>query len=164
MHHPFVHRFWNYPPRFFLLHTFFVGMCPVIQVVNLDVRRAWCFASSHPSQGLADFLLVGDGIRKIKNPVPTCPLRGSPNRILSKDQIFVSCSHMTCTLYIMYTIYQFTYFIDVFNHGVTKDPKITLIRYLHQKIQTKHVCNVENNVYLHLNMNRIGFTGEPETG
>ena len=64
----------------------------------------------------------------------------------------------------MYTIYQFTYFIDVFNHGVTKDPKITLIRYLHQKIQTKHVCNVENSVYLRLNMNRIGFTGEPVTG
>ena len=64
----------------------------------------------------------------------------------------------------MYTIYQFTYFIDVLNHGVTKDPKITLIRYLHQKIQTKHVCNVENNIYLRLNMVRIGFTGEPVTG
>ena len=63
-----------------------------------------------------------------------------------------------------YTTHQFTYFIDVFNHGVTKDPKITLIRYLHQKIQTKHVCNIENNVYLRLNMNRIGFTGEPVTG
>ena len=64
----------------------------------------------------------------------------------------------------MYTIYRFTYFSDVLNHGVTKDPKITLIQHLHQKIQTKHVCNVENNVYLHLNMNRIGFTGEPVTG
>ena len=50
------------------------------------------------------------------------------------------------------------------NHVVTKDPKITLIRYLHQKIQTKHVYNVENNVYLRLNMNRIGITGEPVTG
>ena len=64
----------------------------------------------------------------------------------------------------MYTIYQFTYFIDVFNHGVNKDPKITLIQYLHQKIETKHVCNVENIVYLRLNMSRIGFTGEPVTG
>ena len=64
----------------------------------------------------------------------------------------------------MYTIYQFTYSIDVVNQDVTKDPKITLIQYLHQKIQTKHVCNVENNVYLRLNMNRIGFTGEPVTG
>ena len=70
---------------------------------------------------------------------------------------------MNCCLQ-NYTIYQFTYFIDVLNHGVTKDPKITLIRYLHQKIQTKHICNVENNVYLRLNMNHIRFTGEPVTG
>ena len=70
---------------------------------------------------------------------------------------------MNCCLQ-NYTTYQFTYFIDVLNHGVTKDSKITLIRYLHQKIQTKHICNVENNVYLRLNMNRIGFTGEPVTG
>ena len=64
----------------------------------------------------------------------------------------------------MYTIYQLTYFIDVFNHGVTKDPKITLIRHLHQKIYLKHDYSVENNVYLCLNINRIGFTGEPVTG
>ena len=64
----------------------------------------------------------------------------------------------------MYTIYQFTYSIDVVNQDVTKDPKITLIQYLHQKIQTKHVCNIENNVYFRLSMNRIGFTGEPVTG
>ena len=51
-----------------------------------------------------------------------------------------------------------------FNHGVTKDPKITLIQYLHQKIHTKYDCNIENNVYLRLNMNHIGFTGEPVTG
>ena len=70
---------------------------------------------------------------------------------------------MNCCLQ-NYTTYQFTYFIDVFNHGVTKDPKITLIQYLHQKIQTKHVCNVENNVYLRLNMNHIRFTGETVTG
>ena len=70
---------------------------------------------------------------------------------------------MTC-YYIIYTIYQFAYFTDVYNHGVTKDPKITLIRYLHQKMHTKYDCNVENNVYLHLDINRIGFTGEPVTG
>ena len=64
----------------------------------------------------------------------------------------------------MYTIYQFTYFIDVFNHGITKDPTIMLIRYLHQKIYSKHDYSVENNVYLRLNINRIGFTGEPGTG
>ena len=64
----------------------------------------------------------------------------------------------------MYTTYQSTYFIDVFNHGITNDPTITLIRYLHQKIHTKYDCNVENNVYLRLNINHIGFTGEPVTG
>ena len=70
---------------------------------------------------------------------------------------------MNCCLQ-NYTIYQFTYSIDIFNHGVTKDPKITLIQYLHQKIQTKHIFNIENNVYLRLNMNSIGFTGESVTG
>ena len=64
----------------------------------------------------------------------------------------------------MYTIYQFTYFIDVFNHGITKDPTITLIQHLHQKIYSKHDSSVENIIYLHLNINRIGFTGEPMTG
>ena len=64
----------------------------------------------------------------------------------------------------MYTIYQFTYFIDVLNHGITKDPTITLIRHLHQKIYSIHDYSVENNVYLRLNINRIGFTGEPVTG
>ena len=51
-------------------------------------------------------------------------------------------------LYKIYTTYQFTYFIDVCNQDVTKDQKITLIRYLHQKIHTKYDCNIENNVYL----------------
>ena len=64
----------------------------------------------------------------------------------------------------MYTTYQLTYFIDVFIHGITKDPTITLIRHLHQKIYSKHDYSVENNVYLHLGINRIGFTGEPVTG
>ena len=67
-------------------------------------------------------------------------------------------------MYKIYTTYQFTYFIDVFNQDVTKDPKITFIRYLHQKIHTKYDCNIENNVYLRLNISRIGFTGEPVTG
>ena len=64
----------------------------------------------------------------------------------------------------MYTTYQLTYFIDGFNHGITNDPTITLIRHLHQKIHSKHDCNIENNVYLRLNINRIGFTGKPITG
>ena len=64
----------------------------------------------------------------------------------------------------MYTTYLLTYFVDVFNHGITKDPTITLIRHLNQKIYSKHDYSVENNVYLHLDINRIGFTGDPMTG
>ena len=64
----------------------------------------------------------------------------------------------------MYTTYQFTYFFDVFNHGITNDPTITLIQHLHQKIYSKHDYSVENNVYLRLDINRIGFTGDPVTG
>ena len=64
----------------------------------------------------------------------------------------------------MYTIYQFTYFIDGFNHGITKDPTITFIRHLHQKIYSKQDYSVENNIYLRLDINRIGFIGEPVTG
>ena len=45
------------------------------------------------------------------------------NRILSKDQILVSCSHMTCYLQI-YTTYQSTYFIDDCIQGMIKNPKI----------------------------------------
>ena len=63
----------------------------------------------------------------------------------------------------MYTTYQSTCFIDVFNHGITNDPTITLIRHLHQKIYSKHDYSVENNIYLRLDINRIGFTGEPVT-
>ena len=47
---------------------------------------------------------------------------------------------------------------------MTKDPEITLIQYLHQKIHTKYDCNIENNIYLRLNINGIRFTGEPMTG
>ena len=64
----------------------------------------------------------------------------------------------------MYTIYQFTYFIDGFIHGITKDPTITFIRHLHQKIYSKQDYSVENNIYLRLDINRIGFIGEPVTG
>ena len=64
----------------------------------------------------------------------------------------------------MYTTYQLIYFIDVFNHGISKDQTIMLIRHLHQKIYSKHDYGVENNVYLHLDINHLGFTGEPVTG
>ena len=46
---------------------------------------------------------------------------------------------MICYIQI-YTTYQFTYFIDVFNDGVTKDSKkIIAIQQVHQKIYTKQV-------------------------
>ena len=64
----------------------------------------------------------------------------------------------------MYTTYQLTYFINVFDHGITKDPTIMLIRHLHQKIYSKHDYSVENNVYLRSDINRIRLTGEPVTG
>ena len=72
---------------------------------------------------------------------------------MKRPNPFVLLSHDL--LYKIYTTYQFTYFIDVFNHGVTKDPKIMLIRYLHQKIITKHDCMLEItcfHVMLHLNL------------
>ena len=64
----------------------------------------------------------------------------------------------------MYTIYQLTYFIDVFNHGITEDLTITLLRHLHQKIYSKHDYSVENLIYLCLDISHIGFTGEPVIG
>ena len=67
-------------------------------------------------------------------------------------------------LYTRFILHIHLHILLFFYHGVTKDPKMTLIRYLHQKIHTKSDCNVENNVYLNLNINRIGFTGEPVTG
>ena len=66
----------------------------------------------------------------------------------------------------MYTTYQSTYFIDVFNQGVTKNPKIKEIQQVQQKIYTKQVQMVEIicfYVILYLNLKRLGFTGEPVT-
>ena len=39
----------------------------------------------------------------------------------------------------IYTTYQSTYFIDVFNQGVIKNPKIKEIQHVQQKIYTKQV-------------------------
>ena len=61
---------------------------------------------------------------------------------------------MICYIQI-YTTYQFTYFIDVFNHGVTDDPKIKEIQQVQQKIFTKHDYMLEIkcfHVMLHLNL------------
>ena len=43
----------------------------------------------------------------------------------------------------MYTTYQSTYFIDDFNQGVIKNPKIKEIQQVQQKIYTKHVSTLE---------------------
>ena len=61
---------------------------------------------------------------------------------------------MICYIQI-YTTYQFTYFIDGFNHGVTKDPKIKEIQQVQQNIFTKHDCMLEItcfHVMLHFNL------------
>ena len=58
-------------------------------------------------------------------------------------------------IYKIYTTYQFTYFIDVFNHGVIKDPKTKEIQQVHQKIFIKHDYMLEItcfHVMLHLNL------------
>ena len=49
---------------------------------------------------------------------------------------------MICYIQIS-TTYQFTYFIDVCNHGVIKDPKTKEIQQARQKIITKHDCMLE---------------------
>ena len=49
--------------------------------------------------------------------------------------VLYSCEY----LFKIYTTYQYTYCIDVFNQGVTKNPKINQIRLVHQKIYTEQV-------------------------
>ena len=41
-----------------------------------------------------------------------------------------------------YTTYQSTYFIDYFIQGIIKNPKITKIHQVHQKLQAKHFFNI----------------------
>ena len=66
----------------------------------------------------------------------------------------------------MYTTYQSTYFIDVFIPGMIKNPKIKEIQQVQQKICTEQVSMLKVTccyVILHLNLKRLGFTGEPMT-
>ena len=65
-------------------------------------------------------------------------LQEGSNRILSKDQILVSCSHMNCCLQ-NYTTHQFTYFIYYLIQDKFKYQKIIEIQQVHQKIYTKQV-------------------------
>ena len=75
-------------------------------------------------------------------------LQEGSNWILSKVQkSFWSCTHVNSCLKI-YTTYQSTYFIDDFNQGVIKNPKITEIQQVQQKICTEQVFNVGNNLLL----------------
>ena len=60
------------------------------------------------------------------------------NKILLKDQVLVSCSHMNCCLQ-NYTTHQFTYFIYYLFQDKIINPKINEIQQVHQKIYTKQV-------------------------
>ena len=56
--------------------------------------------------------------------------------------------------------------MDGFNQGVIKNPKIKEIQQVQQKIYTKHISMLVIicfHVILHLNLKRLGFTGEPVT-
>ena len=63
-------------------------------------------------------------------------LQEGSNRILSKDQILVSCSHMICYQQKLHCI---SYFIDDFIQGMIKNPKLKEIHKVHQKICTEQV-------------------------
>ena len=65
-------------------------------------------------------------------------LQEGSNRILSRDQILVSCSHMNCCLQ-KYTTHQFTHFIYFLFQDKFKYSKIIEIQQVHQKIYTKQV-------------------------
>ena len=72
---------------------------------------------------------------------------------------------MNCSLQ-KHTSYQSTYFIDCFTQGIIKNPRINKILYLHQKIHTKHFllyCLTCFVFVIHLNLNRLRFSGEPMT-
>ena len=73
---------------------------------------------------------------------------------------------MNCCLQ-NYITHQFTYFIYNLVQDKFKYPKIIKIQQVQQKIYTKHVSALEITCYyvkIHLNLKRLGFTGEPVTG
>ena len=67
--------------------------------------------------------LLGQGPNAPPFCILTTVMANKNNRILSKDQILVSCSHMTCYLQKLHYV-STTYFIDDFIQGVIKNPKI----------------------------------------
>ena len=84
-------------------------------------------------------------------------LQEGSNRILSKDQILVSCSHMNCCLQ-TYATHQFTYFIYYLFQDKFKYPKIIKIILVHQEIHAKQFLLFHVNCFLlatHLNLRRL---------
>ena len=67
---------------------------------------------------------------------------GNFNRILSKDQILVSCSHMNCCLQ-NYTTHQFTYYLF---QEKFKNPKINEIQQSTSKDMYRTSLNIGNNL------------------
>ena len=67
-------------------------------------------------------------------------LQEGSNRILSKDQILVSCSHMNCCLQ-NYTTHQFTYFIYYLFQDKFKYLKIIKIQQVHQEIHANRILS-----------------------
>ena len=66
-------------------------------------------------------------MQNLYNEIQLTFLQEGSNRILSKDQILVSCSHMICYIQNLHYIYQSTYFIDVFIQDMIKNPQINVI-------------------------------------
>ena len=88
----------------------------------------------------------------------------SHNRILSRQsKSFVSCSHMNCCLQ-KYTTHRFTYFIYYSHQDKFKNSRIIKIHQAHQKIHKKQFllfCITCFVFVIHLNLKRLGFSGEP---
>ena len=68
---------------------------------------------------------------------------------------------MNCCLQ-NYTTHQFTYFMYYLSLDKFKNPKIMKIQQVHQKIHTKDfiICLPCFVFVIHLNLNRLRFTGE----
>ena len=71
-------------------------------------------------------------------------LQEGSNRILSKDQILVSCSHMNCCLQ-KFTTHQFTYFIYYLYQDKFKNPK-KINKTSTSKDMYKTSLNIGNNL------------------
>ena len=91
----------------------------------MDIRQTLRYVGA--PIGAKSFLFSGNRSVVTSATLPHSTLTKRHNRILSKDQILVSCSHMTCHLQNLHTKYQSTYFIDVFIQDMIKNPKINVV-------------------------------------